>query len=57
MEDFPDFTKDLEVIIFSMEKYHKQEVSPVEEENERDETFEADNVVNRRRKKHKNAVG
>ena len=26
-----------------MEKYHKQEVSPVEEENERDETFEADN--------------
>ena len=26
-----------------MEKYHKQEVSPVEGENERDETFEADN--------------
>ena len=26
-----------------MEKYHKQEVSPVEEENERDENFEADN--------------
>lgn len=26
-----------------MEKYHKQEVSPIEEENERDETFEADN--------------
>ena len=26
-----------------MEKYHKQEVSPVEEEKERDETFEADN--------------
>ncbi len=26
-----------------MEKYHKQEVSPVEEENERDETFETDN--------------
>lgn len=26
-----------------MEKYHKQEVSPVEEENERNETFEADN--------------
>lgn len=26
-----------------MEKYHKQEISPVEEENERDETFEADN--------------
>lgn len=26
-----------------MEKYHKQEVSPVEEENERDETFDADN--------------
>ena len=26
-----------------MEKYHKQEVSPVEEENERDESFEADN--------------
>lgn len=26
-----------------MEKYHKQEVSPVEEENERDGTFEADN--------------
>ena len=26
-----------------MEKYHKQEVSPVEEENERDETYEADN--------------
>ena len=26
-----------------MEKYHKQEVSPVEEENERDETFEVDN--------------
>ena len=39
-----------------MEKYHKQEVSPVEEENERDEIFEADNFVNRRRKKHKNAV-
>ena len=26
-----------------MEKYHKQEVLPVEGENERDETFEADN--------------
>ena len=26
-----------------MEKYHKQEISPVEEENERDESFEADN--------------
>ena len=26
-----------------MEKYHKQEISPIEGENERDETFEADN--------------
>ena len=30
-------------LVCHMEKYHKQEVSPVEEENERDETFEADN--------------